>query len=366
VKPNTVLWEADEHTLAKHQILRGYLQAWLPMMSRWEQRVLLIDGFAGPGRYVGGELGSPLIMLRTLLDHGAFATRAATTFSFLFIEQNHERIEHLRQEVAALGPLPNNVRVIPPIEGNFADVMSHVFEQFHGLALVPTFAFIDPFGYKDTAAGLTGQILSFPKCEVLIYLPLYNIARFMREPDQEAVLNNLYGDESWKAAWAAGPFEEAQDILHDRFADVLLRHCKHVRSFELLGKTTNSGYHLFFGTSSEDGIRRMKAAMWKVDPEHGARFRDSTRPGQTILFEFGPDLMPLLGMLKAKFGTEPFSIEAAAQFVLLDTAFRDDAHLKEPILKPAEDAGRLEAWKSDGSKRRRGTYPEGTMLRFKE
>jgi hypothetical protein len=79
-KPKTVLWEADEHTLAKHGILRAYLQAWLPTMSRCNDRLLLIDGFAGPGRYLGGEDGSPLIMLRTLLDHRSVAARRATTF----------------------------------------------------------------------------------------------------------------------------------------------------------------------------------------------------------------------------------------------------------------------------------------------
>ncbi len=90
-KPKTVLWEADEHTLAKHQILRAYLEAWIPIMSRWNDRLLLIDGFAGPGRYDGGEEGSPLIMLRTLLNHRNFVTNRRTTFSFLFIEQDHDQ-----------------------------------------------------------------------------------------------------------------------------------------------------------------------------------------------------------------------------------------------------------------------------------
>jgi hypothetical protein len=31
-KPTTVLWDANEHTLAKHEILRRYLQAWLPII----------------------------------------------------------------------------------------------------------------------------------------------------------------------------------------------------------------------------------------------------------------------------------------------------------------------------------------------
>jgi three-Cys-motif partner protein len=48
-KPKTPLRDADEHTLAKHDILREYLEAWLPIMSKWNRRLLLIDGFAGPG-----------------------------------------------------------------------------------------------------------------------------------------------------------------------------------------------------------------------------------------------------------------------------------------------------------------------------
>lgn len=48
VKPKTPLWDADAHTLAKHGILREYLEAWLPIMSRRNPSLLLIDGFAGP------------------------------------------------------------------------------------------------------------------------------------------------------------------------------------------------------------------------------------------------------------------------------------------------------------------------------
>ena len=33
-KPRTVTWPAKEHTLAKHKILRAYLEAWIPIMSK--------------------------------------------------------------------------------------------------------------------------------------------------------------------------------------------------------------------------------------------------------------------------------------------------------------------------------------------
>ena len=60
------VWPAEPHTLAKHAILKEYLKAWMPILSRQSARVhapgrevLFVDGFAGPGRYSGGEPGSP-------------------------------------------------------------------------------------------------------------------------------------------------------------------------------------------------------------------------------------------------------------------------------------------------------------------
>jgi hypothetical protein len=52
--PKTVTWTLDEHTLGKHLVLRAYLDAWLPIMSRRNGRILFIDGFAGP-EYAKGE-----------------------------------------------------------------------------------------------------------------------------------------------------------------------------------------------------------------------------------------------------------------------------------------------------------------------
>src|SRR5947209_4352419 len=68
--PDPVLWELDDHTRAKHRVLRAYLDAWLPVMGQQAlkfrdgadpPRLLLVDGFAGPGRYSRGEPGSRLI-----------------------------------------------------------------------------------------------------------------------------------------------------------------------------------------------------------------------------------------------------------------------------------------------------------------
>jgi len=66
-KKSDGLWPMRRHTQAKHVILRKYLDAWLPILGAGRsaaEHVMLIDGFAGPGRYTTGEDGSPLIMLK--------------------------------------------------------------------------------------------------------------------------------------------------------------------------------------------------------------------------------------------------------------------------------------------------------------
>ena len=71
--PDTVLWAYRPHTEAEHRVLHGYLQARLPIMgqSAGYPELVMIDGFAGPGRYEGNKKGSPLLMLDAFLEHNA-------------------------------------------------------------------------------------------------------------------------------------------------------------------------------------------------------------------------------------------------------------------------------------------------------
>src|SRR5690349_18249206 len=97
--PPELLWELKPHTKAKHLILKVYLQAWLPIMGSHHGRILLIDGFAGRGRYRGGEEGSPLIILRTLVEHPQFQTNSNREVLVLFIERRAKNAEALRHEL---------------------------------------------------------------------------------------------------------------------------------------------------------------------------------------------------------------------------------------------------------------------------
>lgn len=103
----TTVWPLDPHTAAKHAILRRYLDAWIPIMSRHNGRVLYIDGFAGPGVYENGEPGSPVIALDAALGQ---ARHISGEMYFIFIEENQARCDNLRVQIAQR-ELPAKLRV---------------------------------------------------------------------------------------------------------------------------------------------------------------------------------------------------------------------------------------------------------------
>jgi three-Cys-motif partner protein len=279
-------------------------------------RLLFVDGFAGPGRYEKGEPGSPLIMLDALLSHSAFPRLGGVDFIFLFIEHDKRRVEYLEGEVAALGALPGNVTV-HIVHGEFEETFGKLLDEATGSGrrLVPTFAFIDPFGYSSASMSITGKLLNFPRCEVLFFLPLSFVHRFVGREGQENALNSLYGCDDWRGAIPLSGAERSAYLL-ELFERKLGENSgvEHVRSFQL---RTQDGedYRLVFGLGHRKGLELAKDAMWKVDPVSGTSYRATTESGQEVLFAPGElvNTAPLLAELRAKFGAEWFTIEQAVE-----------------------------------------------------
>lgn len=358
-----MVWEIDPHTLAKHAILHGYLVAWLPILSKYNSRLVYVDGFAGPGVYQGGEPGSPIIAIKAFLDHAQRA-RIDAELVYLFIEEDGARAERLTEEIERLGKMPSQVKthvIHGSFEDSFSAALDHVEES--GSSLAPTFAFIDPFGYAQAPMSLSGRFLQFERCEVLIYVPLRFLNRFLAMPNQKSALNALFGTDEWKEAREMSGHARLR-FLHDLFYRQLKKECglAYVRSFEILSSANpNAGYTLFFGTNNKLGLERMKESMWSIDPVMGQRYRDTTDTGMQPLFEREVDTAPLGDALIDHFARKPFTIEEACEFALVQTPFIP-SHVKKRTLKPLEQADELEVLTA---RKRRFTYPDGTRMRFR-
>jgi three-Cys-motif partner protein len=94
--PDSLLWERDLHTEAKHRLYKRYLQAWYRiLLHSFPRGVTYADGFAGPGEYIGGHPGSPVIAVRAALESDPPPTRQKPVY-LLFAEKDERRAAHLR------------------------------------------------------------------------------------------------------------------------------------------------------------------------------------------------------------------------------------------------------------------------------
>jgi three-Cys-motif partner protein len=317
---------------------------------------LYIDGFAGPGQYEGGEAGSPLIALETALG---FQPPLTAKVHFLFVEERDDRAAHLRNQVG-LRALPANFSVI--VEGGvtFEAAFEKRYPEFVRKGrLIPTFAFIDPFGWTGAPFSLVRQILTQRSCEVFVNFIYEEINRFIGHPDQVANFNSFFGTDGWRRCTGETDPLKRNRCLHDLYLRQLHTTAAYVRSFEMSNARDVTDYYLFYATNELLGLRKMKEAMWKVDETGEFRFSDATDPNQLVLFEKAPNLPSLQAGLLAAFSGKEASVGDIEKFVLVETAFRE-THYKR-ILTALERAGQMKIINAAPG-RRIGTFADPLMV----
>lgn len=359
--PKKTLWELDPHTVAKHEILRRYLKAWFPILNQHHGRVVYIDGFCGPGRYIGGEPGSPLVALDAAAAHGSGLTGE---LMFWFIDERSDRIDHLRQELDAR-TLPKHFKVHPEC-GRFDDKFKALLDHFEatGKKLAPTFAFVDPFGFSGIPFSLLKRYLSQQRCEAFITFMVDSLNRFLDHPVDEIKghITETFGTDEALSIARGGSQRVTQ--LKNLYQKQLGTVARFVRYFEMRDKHDRVQYYLFFAGNHELGHLKMKEAMWGVDPDGTFRFSDATVPDQKIMFEADP-AGPLLRQMREKFlGAGTISGSDIRQFVERETPFLKK-HMTE-ALKKAESQSELEVEqvKSDGKNRIANSYPDEARITF--
>ena len=359
-KPEPTTWDIETHTAAKHTVLRTYLDAWFPIMSSWNGRLVYLDGFAGPGRYNGGEPGSPIIALECAKSHKA---KLSKEISFFFIEVMRRRADHLEAEVKKLD-CPDSFKTEVKC-GEFAPTMTAELDELakKGLKIAPTFALVDPFGFAGIPYSLVKRLLDNPSCELFVSFMVDSINRWLEHPKDEVRghIREAFGsDEPFDAVDQPNRVEVLTEIYRERLRKI----ARFVRSFELRDKNDRVVYHLFFASNNAKGHEKMKEAMWKVAPLGDFSFSDATDPQQQVFFlKAYQDI--LKADLLARFAKRKNILVAAVQlYVIDDTAFLPK-HMREVLkLLEAECKITVAEKKSDSKPRIKGTHPPHAYITF--
>lgn len=360
VPPGT-LWPIGAHTAGKHIVLKGYLDAWFPILGSRNQRILFIDGFAGPGRYAGGEDGSPVIALKALRDH-PFRPRIRAEVAFLFIEKEPDRADHLRAEIEPMAAeLGIGVRV-EILTGTFDETMTAVLQQLDEQKrhLAPAFVMVDPFGISHTPLSVIARILENPRSEVYISFMWEFFNRFKATDEFPPHLDGLFGCTDWRHAAGIPDWRRRRDFIFDLYKRQLkTAGAEHVVHFELFDQGTLV-YAVFFASKHALGCDKMKAAIWKVDPFGGCAFVGGKDPAAGELFR--RDLEPLKREIRDMFaGDEWRTIDELQAWIATDATDYHSGQLKS-ALRELEREGHLIG--DPSSRRRAQRFPAGCRVRI--
>jgi len=251
----STIWDIEPHTEAKHEILRKYLDAWLPIITRWNERILFIDGFAGPGEYIGGKCGSPLIAIKSAIEH---KTDINSEIKMLFIEADKKRCEYLKQKISSM-TIPANIEtecICAKFDEALGKILSYIDEK--KVKLAPAFVFVDPFGFTGLPFSLIKRVMQNQKCEVMINFMYEEINRFIGDEKLWPGLIETFGTDKWKSAIAEKDSEKRLEILHNTYKEQLEKEggIKYVRSFKMINKANKTDYFLFFGTNNITGLKK--------------------------------------------------------------------------------------------------------------
>ena len=172
----------------KHEILRQYMPIFVAMLGSYSdrKRVVVLDGFAGRGRYPDGTPASAELILRAMesLKH----SRQVSAFFVEKNEKDHQALSAVVDEYVTRGLL---AKALPGV------VEEHLDTAVTAANGVPLFLFLDPCGAN----------LSFTRLEAVLVGPRRHV-----RPQTELLLN-FSADLSRRAAGALNAGQVSHPII---------------------------------------------------------------------------------------------------------------------------------------------------------
>lgn len=367
-KIKSVLWAAPPHTLAKISILQAYLSRWFEILGRSKARQNLwyVDGFAGPGEYTNSPAGSPVAAITSASEalQNAGSQWKAGKIHCVFIEQDAKRFDHLKNKLSASDSNPQIKTCffnLPFVDG-VAALKNQAPNPFAPAS--PLFAFIDPFGAKGVPFADIKDLLSRDAAEVLINFDSDGIGRIFRAEEaanHEEILNEVFGDDSWKTELAK------HRASHELYRGVLelykqklraLPNVRYVFAFEMRSAKNTIDYHLVFASQHPLGLVKMKEAMKTIAKDGDYCFSDA-HLNQSTMFSFD-DPSAYSQQFFEQFRGRMVNYRELNDYALNETPFTNP----KSMLKNLEEKGQIQVSSND-PKRRKGTFNEEKLIGIK-
>jgi three-Cys-motif partner protein len=254
----------------KSTIIVKYFKAWAAIMSRQVQgeknpRLAYIDLFCGPGKYEDGAVSTPLLVLEHVIATPDLRDKVIAVFNDADTDRTSE--------------LDKNIRALPGIETlkhkfeiRMGDVDDDLVAEFASINMVPSFSFIDPFGYKGVTLELLEALMKGWGSDMVLFFPFDRINAALTNPKVTKHVDALFGKERadrLRELTSGMHPENREALIIEEFADALRERgytyiIPYVFEYEQKDRTS---HHLIFVTKHLLGYRIMKNIMYKASED---------------------------------------------------------------------------------------------------
>jgi three-Cys-motif partner protein len=365
VAPQKFFDERSDQSEVKARIIQKYFYAWAnvvsPSAKQREGKIAYIDLYAGPGRYKDGAASTPLLVLEHAIGDPSLREMLVTLFNDA--DQNHTAT--LQAEIDAI-PGIDKLKFAPQVNCN--EVGADAEKFFNETKLIPSFSFVDPFGYKGLSLKIVNGVIKDWGCDCVFFFNYGRINAGITNKKVEPHMEALFGADraqKLRILLADKSPDQREALILEELSDAIRSMGgEYVLPFRFKrGKRTS--HSLIFVSKHFKGYEIMKDIMVRessTDDQGVASFAYSPADASTpLLFSLAQPFDKLLEGLPKEFAGESLTMLGVYKQHSVDTPYIKKNY--KAALRTLEIEGKLTA-DPPLSKRPGTTFADSVKVTF--
>lgn len=359
--------ERSDQSEVKARIVTKYFFAWarviMPTAAKHGGKIAYIDLYAGPGRYRDGAASTPLLVLQTALDDARMAQMLVSYFN----DARNENTATLQEEI---NKLPGIEKFTYKPIVTCGEVDDEAARYFNETKLIPSFSFIDPFGYKGLSLNIIKGVIKDWGCDCVFFFNYNRINAGIGNQFVAQHMDDLFGRERAEALRKRLP-GLSPELREAAILEELANEIKRLGGTYVLPFTfknaagTRTSHKLIFVSKHFRGYSIMKSIMAGESSTHDEGVPSLTYSpadaSMPLLFSLAQPLSKLKENLLATFAGREVNFTQIYETHSVDTPYIDKNYRE--ILKQLENEGVINVRSTKG-KRRAGTFADHVLIKF--
>lgn len=368
--------EQREQSLIKARIVSKYFSAWSSVILATQkkyphhpQKMAYVDLFAGPGRYDDQSKSTPLLVLEKILASPDLAERMVT----LFNDKDKRNIASLKTAINQLNGI-EQLKFAPSFYNE--EVGDEIAKMFKSANIVPTFFFVDPWGYKGLSLNLVSSIIKDWGCDCVFFFNYNRVNMGINNEFIKPHMVSLFGEEGLnvvrsKCIKASSPIERELIVIQELCNALKNNGSRFVLPFRFKNEEGNrTSHHLIFLSKGFCGYDIMKQIMYKESSDNiggVATFEynphDANLKQGSLLEMLSRPLDDLQGMLLQQYAGREIDFSTLYEEHSVDKPYIKKNY--KEVLRSMFDAGIITAVNSKtGQQPRKGTFCDDMRITF--